>query len=246
MKKHDELSDLKVLRSVAKSVVLAAQKNHLTHKRMIAVRKSLREAITDNKAKAAELQKLKAAQEASEAERDKLAERLAWVDEDKQRALQKTKARYIDELRKLRDAHKAELDKEVDVAEDRSYAEGERTYERQVQGTKDIFFQCGWKAAMEKLGLGPDAEVFQNPPATFIPAHMQAYASAMQKRLIKEAKQEAEAEATAAQPTEQIPPEASEGAKDQETEQEVVAVVDATVDEVTEGLVEQTVDIDLH
>ncbi|GMQ10457.1 hypothetical protein CsSME_00053451 [Camellia sinensis var. sinensis] len=87
MKKHEELSDLKVLRSVAKSIMLVAQKNHLTHKRMIFVRKSLREAILDNKAKAAELQKLKAAQEESEVERDKLAERLSWADEDKQRAL---------------------------------------------------------------------------------------------------------------------------------------------------------------
>ncbi|GMP63595.1 hypothetical protein CsSME_00025226 [Camellia sinensis var. sinensis] len=41
MKKHEELSDLKVLHSAAKSIVLAAQKNYLAHERMIAVRKSL-------------------------------------------------------------------------------------------------------------------------------------------------------------------------------------------------------------
>ena len=90
-----------------------------------------------------------------------------------------TKARYIAELCKLRDAHKAKLDKLVDDAEDRGYAENERAYERQVQGTKDIFFQCDWKVAVEKLGLGQDSDAFQNPSIVFIPAHKQAYASAV-------------------------------------------------------------------
>ncbi|GMP72866.1 hypothetical protein CsSME_00030759 [Camellia sinensis var. sinensis] len=149
MKKHEELSNLKVLRSAAKSIVLL------------------------------------------------------------------TKTRYLAELRKLRDAQKAEKDKAVDDTEDRGYAEGERTYERQVQVTKDIFFQCGWKAAVEKLGLGPNAEMFQSPPVAFIPPYMQVYASAVQKRLIEEAKKAAKEEAAAAQPAEQIVAEASEGAEDE-------------------------------
>ncbi|GMP49329.1 hypothetical protein CsSME_00016351 [Camellia sinensis var. sinensis] len=139
MKKHEKLSDLKVLHSAAKSIVLAAQKNYLAHEQMIAMWRSLRDAITDNKAKMAELTKLKAAQEAAEAERNKLTEQLARAEEDKQRALQLTKARYIAELRKLHEAHKAEQDKAVDDAEDRSYAEGERAYERQVQEPRTSF-----------------------------------------------------------------------------------------------------------
>ena len=69
------------------------------------------------------------------------------------------------ELRKLHDAHKEERDKAVDEAEDRGYKQGEKTYERQVKATKDIFFQCGWKAAVEKVSLGQDTEMFENPPA---------------------------------------------------------------------------------
>ncbi|GMP60340.1 hypothetical protein CsSME_00023243 [Camellia sinensis var. sinensis] len=203
MKKHDELSDLKALRSSVKSIMLAAQKNYLAHERMIAMRKSLWEAIADNKEKVAELAKLKAAQEEAAAERDRLAERLAQAEEDKKNSFQVTKAKYIAELRKLQDAHKAELDKQVNDAEDCGYAEGKRAYERQVQGTKDIFFQCGWNAAMEKLGLGQDSDAFQNPSVVFIPTHMQAYASTVQKRLIEEVKQAAEAEVIIAQPAEQ-------------------------------------------
>lgn len=146
-------------------------------------------------------------------------------------------------MRKLRDAHKVEKDKAVDDAEDRGYAKGERTYERQVQATKDIFFQCGWKAAVEKVGLGQDAEMFQNRPAAFIPHYMQAYASAAQKRLIEEAKKAFEEEAAAAaQQAEQTSPEASQGAEDEVAERGVVAVEGAD-DEAEEGLPEQTVEV---
>ncbi|XP_028092209.1 uncharacterized protein LOC114292435 [Camellia sinensis] len=207
MKKHDELSDLK-----------AAQKNYLAHERMIAVRQSLWDAISNNKAKTAKLTKLKAAQEVAEAERDTLSQKMARAKEDKQRAVQLTKARYLAELRKLRDAHKAKRDKAVDDAEDCGYAE---------------------------VGLGQDAEMFQNPPAAYVPAYMQAYASAVQKRLIEEAKKAAEEEASAVQPAEPNPPEASEGAEDREAEQEVVAVADAETEDAKVGLAEQNVLLDL-
>ena len=101
---------------------------------------------------------------------------------------------------------------------------------------------------MEKVGLGQDAEMFQNPPTAFIPHYMQAYASATQKRLIEQAKKATEEEATAAQPADQTPHETSETAEDGQAKQEVVA----TEDETEEGLIEQTtttaeqtIDIDL-
>ncbi|GMP48324.1 hypothetical protein CsSME_00015718 [Camellia sinensis var. sinensis] len=83
MKKHDELSDLKVLRSVVKSIVLAAQKNYLAHERMAAMRQSLRDAISNNKAKTAKLTEIKAALGAVEAERNKLSKQAARAEADK-------------------------------------------------------------------------------------------------------------------------------------------------------------------
>ncbi|GMP88145.1 hypothetical protein CsSME_00040227 [Camellia sinensis var. sinensis] len=122
MKNHDELSDLKVLRSAAKSIVLAAQKNYLAHDRMIKVRQRLRDAIAENKAQKDEIAKLKAAQEAVEVERDVLSQKVDRANEDKLQAVKSMKARYLAELRKLRYAHKAERGKAVDDAEDRGYA----------------------------------------------------------------------------------------------------------------------------
>ena len=163
MKKHDELSDLKVLRSAAKSIVLvsspffyvklfarflrgfsstndligfqAAQKNYLGHDRMIKVWQSLRDAISENAAQQGEIAKLKAAQEAVVAERDTLLQKVDRASEEKQRAVKSTKARYLAELRKLRDAHKEVRDKAVEEAEDRGYKLGENTYERLDQAT---------------------------------------------------------------------------------------------------------------
>ncbi|GMP50132.1 hypothetical protein CsSME_00016871 [Camellia sinensis var. sinensis] len=240
MKKHDELSDLKVLHSAAKSIVLAAQKNYLAHDRMIKVRQSLRDAIAENKAQKEEIAKLKAAQEAVEAERDILSQKVDRANEDKLRAVKSTKARYLAELRKLRDAHKAERDKAVDDAEDRGYAQGEKTYERQVQATKDIFFQCGWKAAVEKVGLGQDSDMFINPSAAYIPVYMQAYSKATQNRLITDARKEAEEEAAATKLAKQNPLEASPSAEEEADRD--VAVVEGTDDDAEEILSEQNVE----
>ncbi|GMP51934.1 hypothetical protein CsSME_00017965 [Camellia sinensis var. sinensis] len=221
MKKHDELSDLKVLRPAAKSIVL-----------------SLRDAISENEAQKGEIAKLKAAQEAVVAERDTLLQKVDRASEEKQRAVKSTKAQYLAELRKLRDAYKEERDKVVDEAEDRGYKQGEKTYERQVQATKDIFFQCGWKAAVEKVGLGQDAEMFVNPPAAYIPVYMQAYASATQNRLIAEARKETEEEAAAAQQAEQTTAEVSQ---DDEVADRDVAVGDGADDDAEENLPDQTI-----
>ncbi|GMP39076.1 hypothetical protein CsSME_00010054 [Camellia sinensis var. sinensis] len=138
MKKHGELSDLKVLRSTAKSIVL-----------------SLREAIAENKAQKAEIAKLKAAQEAIEAERDNLSQKVDRAEADKQRAVKSTIARYLAELRKLRDAHKEEKDKVVSDAEDRGYAQREKTYERQVQA----YASAGQKRLIEEAKKEATEEV---------------------------------------------------------------------------------------
>lgn len=166
-----------------------------------------------------------------------MSQKVDRAEADKQRAVKSTKAWYLAELRKLRDIHKAEKDKAIDDAEDRGYAQGEKTYERQVQATKDIFFQCSWKAAVEKVGLGEDADMFLNPPAAYIPVYMQAYASATQNWLIAEARKEAEEEAAGAQQVEQTTTEASQDAKDEVADRDV-AVVEGADDEAEENLPE--------
>ncbi|XP_028053165.1 uncharacterized protein LOC114257583 [Camellia sinensis] len=193
----------------------AAQKNYLAHDRMIKVRQSFRDAIAKNKVQKVEIEKLKAAQDVVAAEGDELRLKVDRAEADKQRAMKSNKARYLAELRKLRDAHKEEKDKAVDDVEDRGYAQGEKTYERQVQATKDIFFQCGWKAAVEK---------------------------ATQNRLIAEARKEAEEEAAAAQQTEQTSPAVSQDADDEEVIDREVVTVEGADNEAEENLPERNVE----
>lgn len=52
--------------------------------------------------------------------------------------------------------------------DDRGFKEGEETYVHQCEVAKDIFFKCGWKAAVEKLGQSHDSEIFLNPHSHFI------------------------------------------------------------------------------
>ncbi|GMP60066.1 hypothetical protein CsSME_00023086 [Camellia sinensis var. sinensis] len=126
------------------------------------MRQSLRDAIAENKTQTAEIAKLKAVPEAVEAERDMLSQKLDRVEADKQRAVKTTKARYLAELRKLRDAHKEEKDKAVDDAEDRGYAQGEKTYERQVQAyanaAQNRLIEEAKKAAEEEAAAAQQTE----------------------------------------------------------------------------------------
>ncbi|THG23127.1 hypothetical protein TEA_000955 [Camellia sinensis var. sinensis] len=85
------------------------------------------------------------------------------------------------------------------LKEDRGNAKGEKVYEQHVEDTKDIFFQCDWKAAVEKLGHTPECDFFKNSPLVFIPPYMQTYAAAVQQKLIEAVKVASVAEASAPQ-----------------------------------------------
>ncbi|CAL5437487.1 unnamed protein product [Camellia sinensis] len=112
-------------------------------------------------------------------------------------ALAEQKYKYLRELAKLekeKDAEIAELKKSADDADDCGYKEGEATYILQCEASKDIFFKCGWKAAVSKLGYGEETEVFQNPPLHFIPSYMADYANAIQQKLLQVGEDEASPE----------------------------------------------------
>ncbi|GMP81592.1 hypothetical protein CsSME_00036245 [Camellia sinensis var. sinensis] len=130
------------------------QKNHVAHKRVLELCKTVRLVVVDVNAKMVELNEMK--QKASELEADnaRLTELVNTAEADKQKALTVLKDRYLRELAKLekkKDAEIAELKKSVDDAENRGYKEGKATYILQCEAAKDIFFKCRWKAAMSKL-----------------------------------------------------------------------------------------------
>ncbi|CAL5395808.1 unnamed protein product [Camellia sinensis] len=48
-----------------------------------------------------------------------------------------------------------------------------------------MFFKCGWRAAVEKLGHDQQTEVF-DPPAYFIPKSLAEYADALQQEFLED------------------------------------------------------------
>lgn len=83
----------------------------------------------DNVAKDAKLNELKAQLDEVSTVRDQLVEQVCKVEKDTQKALANKKNRYLRELNKVKDTKKVEikvLEKKMEDAEDRGYAEGEQ------------------------------------------------------------------------------------------------------------------------
>ncbi|CAL5431935.1 unnamed protein product [Camellia sinensis] len=188
MEHHDHLIELKAIRSATKSMVLAIQKNHITHKRVLELRKTTRQAMVEVNEKTVELKKSQQKMVKLETEVAQLTGLVTSADADKQKALAVMKDKYLRELAKLDGKKSAEIEepkKKAEDAEDRGYKEGETTYIKQCEATKDLFFKCGWGAAVAQLDHGPETEVF-NPPSYFIPSSMVEYAAIQQQFLQEE------------------------------------------------------------
>ncbi|XP_028082655.1 uncharacterized protein LOC114283977 [Camellia sinensis] len=197
MEHHDHLTELKAIRSATKSMVLAMQKNHITHKRVLKFRKTAQLAVADANSRTAELQEAKKKMTRLTTEVARLTELVNSAEGDKQKALAELKDHYLRELAKIekkKGAKIAELEKKMEGAEDRGYKEGEATYILQCEAAMDIFFKCGWKVAVAKLDHGQETEVFQNPPPHFIPSYMTEYANAIQQNFLEVEEEEASPE----------------------------------------------------
>lgn len=166
MEHHDHLTKLKAIRSATKSMVLAMQKNHVTHKRVLELRKTTRQAVVEANAKSAELEESKQKMAELQTEIARLTGLVNSAEADKQKAAAVLKDKYLRELAKLKkkkDAEITKLEKSLEDAEDRGYKKGEATYIQQCEAAKDIFFKCGWKAAVVHLGHSQETEVFLHP-----------------------------------------------------------------------------------
>ncbi|XP_028122413.1 uncharacterized protein LOC114319591 [Camellia sinensis] len=187
MRHHDHLTELKALRSSTKSMVLAIQKNHIAHKRVLELQKTTRQAMVEANEKAAELKASQQKVAELETEVARLTGLVTSVDADKQKALAVMKDKYLRELAKLEGKKSAEitkLEKKLEDAEDRGFKEGEALYIKQREAAKDLFFKCGWRAAVVQLGQGSETEVF-NPPPYFVPSAMAEYAADIQQKFLE-------------------------------------------------------------
>ena len=121
-----------------------------------------------------------------EAEVARLTGLVASADSDKQRAVTEVKDQYLWEMAHLeskKDAEIAEWKKKAEDASKEGFKEAEAGYSQQCEAAKDLFFKCGWRSAVEKIGCGPETEVY-NAPEYFIPASLQDYADDIQKQFL--------------------------------------------------------------
>lgn len=143
--------------------------------------------MAEAEAKTAELKQEQVRTAELEVEVTRLTGLVASADADRQRALTEMKDKYLRELAKLEGVKDAEINllkKKAEDAEVKGFKEGEAAYIQQCEATKDLFFKCGWRGAVEQLGCGPDTEV-HNAPQYFIPASLAEYVADLQKQFLE-------------------------------------------------------------
>ncbi|KAF5931654.1 hypothetical protein HYC85_027825 [Camellia sinensis] len=177
-------TELKSIRSATKSMILAIQKNQITHKKVLELRKVTRQAVAEAEAKSAEL--VGARKELAElrGEVGRLTAMASSAEAEKQKTAIVLKDKYLRELVKLERKKDAEMKEKAKEADKQGYKRAEDAYAQQCNAAKELFFKCGWRGAVEKLGHDPQTEVF-NPPAYFIPNSLKEYATAMQQQFLE-------------------------------------------------------------
>ncbi|XP_028085616.1 uncharacterized protein LOC114286636 [Camellia sinensis] len=185
-------TEMKSIRSASKSMILALQKNNITYKKVQELRKTTRQAMAEAEAKSAELIEAERRMAELQSENGRLADLVSSAEAEKQKAAIVMKDKYLRELLKLekrKDAEISELKENMEAAEKegykRGYKEAEDAYVKQCDAAKELFFKCGWRAVVEKLGHDDQTEVF-DPPAYFIPKSLAAYADALQQEFLED------------------------------------------------------------
>ncbi|CAL5442359.1 unnamed protein product [Camellia sinensis] len=182
---HKQLTtELKSIRSATKSMILAIQKNQITHKKVLELRKVTRQAAAEAEAKSAELEQARKEMAELRGEVGRLTGMVSSAEAEKQKTAIVLKDKYLRELLKLERKKDAEIKEKVKEADKQGFKRAEDAYALQCNAAKDLFFKCGWRGAVEKLGHDPQTEVF-NPPAYFIPNSLKEYATAMQQQFLE-------------------------------------------------------------
>ncbi|KAI8024664.1 Nuclear pore complex protein NUP107 [Camellia lanceoleosa] len=180
-------TELKAIRSSTKSMILAIQKNNITHRKVLELRRNTREAMREAEAKTAELEEARKQLAELRSENGRLTGLVSSADAEKQRVAIELKDKYLRELAKIEKKKNTEitqLKESIKGAEKQGFKKAEDAYTQQCEAAKDLFFKCGWRSAVEQLGSGPKTEVY-NAPQYFIPASLAQYAADLQKQFLE-------------------------------------------------------------
>ena len=143
-----------------------------------------RQAAAEAEAKSAELESARKEMAELRGEVGRLTGMVSSAEAEKQKTAIVLKDKYLRELLKLERKKDAEIKEKVKEADKQGFKRAEDAYAQQCNAAKELFFKCGWRGAVEKLGHDPQTEVF-NPPAYFIPNSLMEYATAMQQQFLE-------------------------------------------------------------
>ncbi|GMP37607.1 hypothetical protein CsSME_00009212 [Camellia sinensis var. sinensis] len=178
-------TEMKSIRSASKSMILALQKNNITYKKVQELRKTTRQAMAEAEAKSAELEEARKEMAELRGEVGRLTGMVSSAEAEKQKTAIILKDKYLRELVKLERKKDAEIKERVKETDKQGFKRAEDAYAQQCNAAKELFFKCGWRGAVEKLGHDPQTEVF-NPPAYFIPNSLMEYANAIQQQFLED------------------------------------------------------------
>ncbi|GMP40543.1 hypothetical protein CsSME_00010954 [Camellia sinensis var. sinensis] len=114
--------------------------------------------------KSAEVEDIKKQMAELQAENSRLTGLVSSAEAERQKAAISLKDKYLRELVKLERKKDAEIKESAKEAGKQGFKKAEDAYAKQCNAAKELFFKCGWRAAVEKLGHDQQTEVF-NPLA---------------------------------------------------------------------------------
>ncbi|XP_028085780.1 uncharacterized protein LOC114286755 [Camellia sinensis] len=109
-------TELKSIRSATKSMILAIQKNYNTHKKVLELRQTTRDAVAEAELKSAEVENIKKQMAELQAENSRLTGLVSSAEAERQKTAIALKDKYLRELVKLERKKDAEIKESVKEA----------------------------------------------------------------------------------------------------------------------------------
>ncbi|XP_028086814.1 uncharacterized protein LOC114287615 [Camellia sinensis] len=137
-------TELKSIRSATKSMILAIQKNYNTHKKVLELRKTTRQAVAEAEVKSAEVEDIKKQMAELQAENSRLTGLVSSAEAERQKAAIALKDKYLRELVKLerkKDVEISQVKENAKEAGKQGFKKAEDAYAKQCNAAKELFFK---------------------------------------------------------------------------------------------------------
>ncbi|XP_028113903.1 flagellar attachment zone protein 1-like [Camellia sinensis] len=136
---HKQLTtELKSIQSTTKSLILAIQKNYNTHKKVLELRQTTRDAVAEAELKSAEVEDIKRQMAELQAENSRLTEVVNSAEAERQKTAIALKDKYLRELVKLERKKDVKIKERAKEADKQGFKRAEDAYAQQCNAAKEL------------------------------------------------------------------------------------------------------------